>query len=92
MTKLVVEKYRIEITLVTAVICAVFLISTSWQLSAKQTTIETGIAQVKKDIASCEIKASAQDEINAAVGKALIQIQSDMKHIKEAVDEIKKNM
>ena len=92
MTRQSIEKYRIEITVGTIVACAVLVFTTAWSLSAQQTKVVTDVNANSREIEFCKKKSEEQAKINKAVSEALILIQSDLKHVRESLDEIKEKL
>jgi len=94
-TKETVDRYRVQITVGMAVVCILFLVGTSFRIGAEQTRIETELGQNAKGVQECKEKterqADEQTRINTAVSGALIEIKRDLQHIKEGVDDLKRD-
>ena len=89
MTRQSVENYRIEITIGTIVLCALFLFGTAYKIGAGQTKTDADVQRHEEQIKECKQKAAEQDKINSSVSGVLIEMSKDIKHIREAVEDLK---
>lgn len=87
----VINEHKISVTLITAVLCALFIFKVSFSLGADQAKVKDNV-QVNTDTIvklnlTCEQRAVEQSKINREVSKSLIEIKSDLKYIKKHVEK-----
>ena len=85
------EEHRFTISVAAAVIFLFTTLGLAYALGAKTMNNDDRVTAVEQEQTECKAARIKQGELNQTILRSLAVIETNVKHIKEAVDDLKDN-
>lgn len=84
-----IEKHKVTVSIAVAVAVVLFLVGGAYRVGGEITSAKDRISILEKDSAICKKARSRQQDTTQELREAIVEMRGDVKHIKEAVDDLK---